>query len=140
MRTKKALTPEQLAAAAARKEKFKALAARVAAMKPEEREALASRVGVVTVEAHALSVKNSCLVWMQSPSASVVGGFGQWKKYGRQVRKGESGLMILVPVGFGKKNAATGEYEPADDDGKRGFIPGYVFDVSQTEPLTSQAE
>lgn len=60
-------------------------------------------------------------------------GFRQWLAHGRQVRKGERGLLILVPR-FARKDAAPagapqseGEPEPA------GFLVGYVFDFEQTE-------
>lgn len=133
---RKTLTPEQLAASAERKEKFKALQARLKEMSEGERAALAARVGVVTIEGHAMSVKNSCLIWMQNPRASVVGGFAQWRKAGRAVRKGESGLMIWFPCTFKKKDESGA---PIDGEEIGSFKTGYVFDLEQTEPIGAAA-
>jgi hypothetical protein len=52
-------------------------------MTDDERAALVAHVGaVVTCEGRALSVHNSCLVLTQFPTASMVGGFRQWKAHG----------------------------------------------------------
>src|SRR5207248_3931450 len=92
-------TAEQKAKAAERRERFRQLAARVAALTDDERAALVAKVGaVVTVEGRALSVHNSCLVLNQLPTASMVGGFRQWKDHGRSVKKGEHGLCIWIPT------------------------------------------
>ena len=135
-------TAQQKAAAAERRERFTALAKRVAEMSDDERAALVAHVGaVVTCEGRALSAHNSCLVLTQLPTASMVGGFRQWKAHGRSVRKGEHGLMIWVPTSR-KENAepTAGPTQPAGDapaegEGKRaGFVMGTVFDVTQTDP------
>src|SRR4029453_14698039 len=93
---------------------------------------------VVTCEGRALSPFNTCLVLNQLPTASMVGGFRQWKDKGRCVKKGEHGLAIWIPTGKGEKgeeNAPPPEGEGIDDAPKRaGFIMGTVFDVIQTEP------
>src|SRR5712691_8342222 len=92
-------TPEQKAAATERRARFTELANRVADMTDDERAALVAHVGaIVTCEGRALSVHNSCLVLTQLPTASMVGGFRQWKAHGRSVKKGEHGLMIWVPT------------------------------------------
>jgi hypothetical protein len=101
-----------------------------------------ARVGaIVTCEGHALSVHNSCLVLAQLPTASVVGGFRQWKEHGRSVRKGERGLMIWVPTSCkaDAEQPAPEAQPPAEgqtEGGARrsGFVMGTVFDISQTEP------
>ena len=131
-------TPEQKARAAERRERFRALAAQVAAMSDDERAALVAKAGaIVTVEGRALSVHNSCLVLNQLPTASMVGGFRQWKDHGRSVRKGEHGLMIWVPTGKSEKpeeGATVPTAEAGAEKEKRaGFIMGTVFDVSQTD-------
>jgi N-terminal domain of anti-restriction factor ArdC len=132
-------TTEQKAKAAERRERFRQLAAQVAAMTDDERAALVAKVGaIVTVEGRALSVHNTCLVLNQLPTASMVGGFRQWKDHGRSVRKGAVGLMIWVPTGKGERgeeDAPPPEGEGIDDAPKRsGFVAGYVFDVTQTKP------
>ena len=58
---------------------------------------------------------------------SIVGGFQQWRKQGRMVRKGEHGYMIWIPTHRKEEGA------PEDDEGELNFIIGYVFDVTQTE-------
>jgi len=132
---KRTLTPEQEAARAARREKFRALVKQVAAMSDEERAHLTCRVGaVLTCEGRALSLHNTCLLLMQCPSVSMVGGFRQWIKAGRVVRKGEHGQMIWLPLGAGKEaDAETGE--PGKEAGDLHFIIGTVFDVSQTQEI-----
>src|SRR5438067_10467069 len=108
-------TAEQRARAAERRERFTALAGRVARMTDEERAALVAHVGaVVTCEGRALSAHNSCLVLTQLPTASMVGGFRQWQAHGRSVKKGEHGLMIWVPT-TRKTDAepTTGATQPA---------------------------
>src|SRR5215208_7043822 len=123
-------TAQQKAAAAERRARFTELANRVAEMTDEERAALVAHLGaVVTCEGRALSVHNSCLVLTQFPTASMVGGFRQWKAHGRSVRKGEHGLMIWVPTARTTDAERTaGETQPATEataegEGKRaGFV------------------
>lgn len=128
-------TEEQKARAAERRSQFKALVKRVAAMSDEERRAFSERVGCMpTCEGRILSVHNTCLVLMQNPGASLVGGFRQWLAAGRVVRKGEHGLSIWIPCGAPKPVA--GERPALDDesDDRTFFVMGTVFDVSQTAP------
>jgi len=107
----------------------------VARMTDDERAALVARVGaIVTCEGRALSAFNSCLVLTQLPTASMVGGFWQWKDKGRSVRKGAHGLMIWIPT-KGKDDADQPSGEETEGVPKRaGFIMGTVFDITQTEP------
>jgi hypothetical protein len=143
MRTRKAPTEEQKQRAAERRERFRTLAKTVAEMTDAERAALVDRCGtVVTIEGHPLSFFNTCLVLSQNPGASVVGGFAQWIKAGRAVRKGERGLGIWVPVAKGKGDEApaAGSDQPADadgndDTGRPRFIMGTVFDIAQTDEV-----
>jgi hypothetical protein len=81
---------------------------------------------------HKYSWNNIFLIWCQRPEATKVAGFRKWKdEFGRNVKKGEKGISILVP--YFKKIMKN------DDDGERevnaltGFGVGYVFDVEQTE-------
>jgi hypothetical protein len=139
-------TPEQKAAAAQRRARFTELAKHIAALTDDERAALVARVGaIVTCEGRALSVHNSCLVLTQLPTASMVGGFCQWKTHGRRVKQGERGLMIWVPTSRkGDAEPVAVDGQPAGEgstegDSKRaGFVMGTVFDVTQTEPTEPQ--
>lgn len=135
---KRQLTAEQQAARDARRAKFRALWKQVAAMPELQRVQLANQYGFRTVEGHDLSLCNQMLIALQIPAASVLGGFRQWLKQGRAVRKGEHGAMIWVPCGAKKGEGTestpsepatiTASGEPEDTQ----CIIGTVFDISQT--------
>jgi hypothetical protein len=145
---RRAPTAEQSARAAERREKFRDLARKIAALSDAERSELVVRAGaVLTCEGRALSLVNTLSLVMQRPGVSVVGGFWQWKRCGRRVRKGETGLSLWIPrVGKVEGSAADGPAdlsyggEPIGDAAgqraapSRRFIVGTVFDVSQTDP------
>lgn len=125
------LTAAQHDARDARRERFKALATQLAALSDAERTHLIETVPfLATVEGRALSIGNMCLVACQCPTATLVGGFQQWRQHGRQVRKGEHGLMVWAPTRRANGEGPT----PADLDSDRPrFIMVTVFDVMQTE-------
>lgn len=125
-------TAAQRAAAEERRARFRALAEQVAALDESQRAALAARAGITTIEGHALSPFNSCLALQQREDVSVVGGFQQWRRAGRCVRKGEHGLAIWIPSG---KRAE--ETDDDDEDERPRFIMGTVFDISQTDPIAA---
>ena len=125
-------TPEQRAQAEARRERFRAIVRKVAAMTDEQRAELAGQVMPTTVEGHTLSLHNACLLACQCPTVTLVGGFRQWLKAGRVVRKGEHGLMLWIPSARAKPETDTDD----TPDRRPGFLMGTVFDVSQTEELT----
>lgn len=85
------------------------------------------------------SEKNQQLIFMQNEDATRCAGFQQWKKEGRQVRKGEHGIKIFAPTKFVIKDE-DGKPEK-DDKGetkkKDGFIMVTVFDISQTDEITN---
>ena len=131
-------TPEQKEKAQARREQFRSLCAKVADLDDGARQALAARMLATTVEGRTLSFGNQLLIALQRADVTLVGGFHQWKKAGRAVKKGESGLMIWCPTdrrGEREQIAPDGASEKVitNVDEKPGFILGYVFDVSQTE-------
>lgn len=131
---KRELTAEQQAARDERKAKFRSLWKQVAAMPVERRVLLSRQYGFRTCEGHELSLGNQMLVALQHPTASVLGGFLQWLKHGRAVKKGEHGVMIWVPTG-GRKAEVTAEgAEPVngESEDETRFIIGTLFDVSQT--------
>ena len=126
---KKELTAEQKQATAERRDRFKALVKKVAAMTPDERKKLVEATpGIMTVERHTLSPVNSILIMMQNPEATIVGGFNQWIKNGRTVRKGEHGSSIWIPL----NKAGAGTNEQPDE---LHFGSGTVFDITQTREL-----
>lgn len=123
-------TPEQQEQAKHRREEFKKLVKQIANMPDAERIALSNRLGsIVTVDGHPLSMCNTILASMQHPGLTLVGGFQQWRKVGRMVRKGEHGMMIWVP----STKRTTDDATVSDDDIH--FFTGTVFDVSQTEDI-----
>lgn len=81
---------------------------------------------------HHYSLGNQLLIAMQRPDATQVAGFQAWQKLGRQVRKGERGIEIMVP------HVRTVRTEDGEEERRvTSFGKGYLFDISQTdgEPL-----
>lgn len=81
---------------------------------------------------HNYSLCNCLLIMIQKPEATRVASYADWKKKGRQVRKGETGITIRVPAPkkFKEVDEVTGE----ETEGVRMFYKtGSVFDVSQTD-------
>lgn len=72
------------------------------------------------------SPSNALMILCQKPRATQCAGFHAWREAGRAVRKGAKGAAILVPLGVG-------------DDDKPRFSWRYVFDISDTEPLTDSS-
>jgi len=107
---------------------------------------------------HRYSTRNTLLIHMQKPDATLVAGYQAWQsKFGRYVKKGETGIKILAPTPFTIKK----EQQKLDPGTRRPIlgtdglpvieevdvhiarfkvIP--VFDVSQTDgkPLPRLAE
>lgn len=98
---------------------------------------------------HHYSFGNVMLILMQCPEASMVAGYTTWKmQFGRTVKKGEHGIMILAPAPY-KRLVETEKIDPLtkapilDANGdpvretdyivQQNFKVVYVFDVSQTE-------
>lgn len=136
---KRQLTPEQKAKSEARREKFRALAKQISSLSDDARQMLAAKLpALATIEGRILSLHNACLIAVQKPDATIVGGFRQWLDAGRCVRKGECGLMIWVPTG--KRDKAEGETTTTDEGERPGFIMGTVFDISQTLELGTVEE
>ncbi|NMB83274.1 MAG: hypothetical protein GYA14_15805 [Ignavibacteria bacterium] len=108
--------------------KIKALREKILSLSQEEREALAT-ISIPTIEGRFLSKHNAIMILFQFPfNPTVVGGFKQWLKAGRSVRKGEHGAVILYPVG-------TKDDQGNIEDAER-FFSATVFDISQTEPIS----
>ena len=98
------------------------------------------------------SVRNTMLISLQRPDATLVAAYGKWKQLGRQVEKGETGISILAPVTYKTNNILEVERPAVDDFGNQlynedgtektetvekpltglAFKKVYVFDVSQT--------
>lgn len=133
------------------------LAKKLADMSEAERAEFASRCPVVlTIEGRPISGKNAMLAMLQCSAVTVIGGFQQWIKAGRAVRKGESAIYIFVPStrgggadpgdagkGGGAGEAGDGGGAAAAAEGGGGnvrFLMAPVFDVSQTDAIEIAAE
>jgi hypothetical protein len=119
-------------AIAEKKAKMKELAESFSRLDESQRLEVSRKMGEIrTIEGNPLSLRNTYLLIVQRPKVSLVGGFQQWRKAGRIVRKGEKSLLILCP--------ATRRNKEQTEEGKEDifFIGGNVFDISQTEPLTT---
>ncbi len=79
---------------------------------------------------HMYSPKNVALIHAQHRAATRVAGYRAWQTLGRQVRKGERGIRIVVPY--------RARVTPAEESGHdvpivTGWGIGHVWDVAQTE-------
>lgn len=110
-----------------RSDKIKILSEKLKNLSEEEQNIFIQKHGIKTVEGRTLSRRNQLLISLQLDEFSIVGGFHQWRKAGRKVKKGEHGALILFPVGE-KDN--DGNIENASK-----FYSAVVFDVSQTTEL-----
>lgn len=125
-------TPEERAAAKRElMDRLDTFAARVAGMDPEDAEMV-----VITRLMEHYSERNAQLIVMQRPDATVVRGFHAWKDVDRKVRKGAKGIAILAPAGS-KDAEAPSEEKPEGEKGRQFFKITYVFDISDTEPVTA---
>lgn len=99
---------------------------------------------------HDYSLNNTLLILEQNPRATQLAGYNKWQQdFNRQVKRGEKGLMIWMPVEIKVKEKQYVLDENGNrilgDDGKfkreevvvkkRTFKIGYTFDVSQTEQI-----
>ncbi len=93
------------------------------------------------------SPRNAALIFFQKPDATYVAGYDEWKKLGRYVRRGETGISIFAPVRAAEKTEKPildDEGNPVPDENgstkketesktRIRFRPAAVFDVSQTD-------
>ena len=88
------------------------------------------------------SVINTWLIYIQSGGkATKVAGFSKWQKlFHRRVKKDEKGYQIFVPLDkkITQKDDETGEEITTGNVTRFGV--GYVFDISQTEPIDERGE
>ena len=82
---------------------------------------------------HDYSFRNCILIMTQFPAATICANYVDWKKKGRQVKRGERGIMVRVPTPV--------KYKTEKEDGTKEehsimrFKVGSVFDISQTVPI-----
>ena len=77
---------------------------------------------------HRYSWGNCLLIAMRKPDATMVAGFGQWKRLGRSIKAGEKAIRILAPCPVRRENQKTG-----DQEDHVFFKSACVFDISQTQ-------
>jgi DNA primase catalytic core len=101
----------------------------------------------VAARFHGYSLNNTLLLLAQKPDARQVAGYGLWQQLGRQVNRGERGLLILAPVvravaADDSDAVALGERRTRKLPRVVGFRPTYVWDISQTNgpPLPERPE
>lgn len=88
------------------------------------------------------SWRNTLLIKLQKPGASLVMGYRKWQDHGRHVKprpedvpKGEYGITILAPMRWSRKVKDESTGEETRIGGIRGFKTETVFDISQTDIL-----
>lgn len=99
---------------------------------------------------HDYSMNNTLLILGQNPRATHLAGYNKWQQdFNRQVKRGEKGLMIWMPVEIKVKEKQyvldengnrilgdDGKFKKEEVDVKKHtFKIGYTFDVSQTEQI-----
>ena len=93
---------------------------------------------------HRYSPTNAAWILAQAPDATKVASYRTWQQVGRQVRKGETGIMVLHPKPYWVDPTTGERVRPPRSAAQRarleqrtGFGVGHVFDVAQTdgEPL-----
>lgn len=115
-----------------KKEKIIRIRKTLSEMTEEQRQAIADKFGILTVEGHLLTAHNQCFLVAQSEiNFSIVGGYKQWQKAGRSVRKGEHGFYIFVPSKT--KEESENSAEVSSDNETPFFFTAVVFDISQTD-------
>jgi hypothetical protein len=87
------------------------------------------------------SIRNQLLIGMQCPEATDVAGYLEWQRRGRQVRRGETGILIFAPVTrravMEDGKALDRKPEPGEQTvtQMRGVKVASVFDISKTDPI-----
>jgi len=115
----------------AKKAKTKELQAWLKGLSEDQRQEIAAKMGATTIEGRVLSPVNQCLIYTQYPNATILGGYQQWQRAGKQVKKGSQGIGIWIPTR--KKAEEDGEEE------KTRFFMVSMFDISQTEEMEMKA-
>lgn len=85
---------------------------------------------------HAYSFANVMLILSQKPDATRVAGFQTWKSFGRYVKKGEKGIVIIAPMLLRRQSENETKGEEGGEDPPQKllrFRAVYVFDLDQTD-------
>jgi antirestriction protein ArdC len=103
----------------------------VAALKAGHSEALARYLAAMA-KFRTYSLLNVLLILKQCPNAGRVAGYRTWQSFGRQVRQGEKGIMILAPRFRKRFDQIDKTTKPQDIREVVGFHSVYVWDEQQT--------
>jgi hypothetical protein len=78
-------------------------------------------------------VNNLCRLWVQAPRATILHKYGTWQAMGRQVRRGETAIMLKHPRTSSDPDRVT----PENPNGEvfHGASWMGLFDFAQTEPI-----
>ncbi|MBD5116287.1 MAG: ImmA/IrrE family metallo-endopeptidase [Ruminococcaceae bacterium] len=90
------------------------------------------------------SPHNTMLISLQRPSATLVASYGKWRKVGRYVMKGETGIAIFAPIVYNSDKCPKVKKGTDDEDAEKAktveeqferiaFKKVYVYDISQTD-------
>lgn len=88
---------------------------------------------------HNYSAGNQLLIHLQRPTATHIAGYQTWKKLGRQVKKGEKGILIQAPIQYRYTTTTDKTRNNREEDNTvtvtrlSGFKPAHVFDITQTD-------
>ncbi len=88
---------------------------------------------------HPYSAGNQLLIWSQKPEATRVAGYQTLKRLGRQVKRGERGILIQAPIQYRYTTTKEKPGKSQNEDNTvtvtrlSGFKPAHVFDITQTE-------
>ncbi len=94
-------------------------------------EALTRYLGAIA-KFRTYSFLNVLLILKACPNASRVAGYKTWQSFGRRVKQGEKGIMILAPM-FRKQTENPEQSENVEPSRRiSGFRPVYVWDEQQT--------
>jgi antirestriction protein ArdC len=103
----------------------------VEALNAGHSEALTRYLGAMA-KFRTYSFLNVLLILKACPDACRVAGYRTWQSFGRQVKQGEKGIMILAPI-FRKQSETTDQSTAIDQSRKlAGFRAVYVWDEEQT--------
>ncbi len=117
-----------------KKEKLAEIRTALKNLTEQERAKLVQTTGVVTIEGRPLSEYNNLMIAVQNPHSTIVGGYQQWRKAGRQVMKGQSGMAIWIPSVKAKKD------EQPSEETEVNFFTATVFDITQTQEVGKDQE
>jgi ssDNA-binding Zn-finger/Zn-ribbon topoisomerase 1 len=113
-----------------KKEKIQDLKNWISNVAEEEQKQMLEKVNIKNVQGRELSENNQMLLLGQNENVSIVAGYKQWQADGKQVKKGETALIIFVP-----SVTKTKDKETEEENEFLNFYPANVFDISQVEEI-----